>query len=236
MSNNKLQPKVSIIIPVFNGAAYLVEAVNSCLNQTYKNIELVVVNDGSTDSTDTLMKFLVKKDSRIKYFTKENTGLADTENYGIERATGEIIARADADDIQDHNKIQILVEALEKSDFAYTGYFHGNIYGQPWQEVHPGAFTLDNIRNNTCASGCSFAYWKDRIPVKYRPELRVNEDKAFLFDLFRYKKEHGLNYALVYIPTFNYRMLPTGMSYSRKKLVKKIDKLICKEIDDYEKS
>jgi len=222
---------VSIIMPTYNHAEYLVEAVNSCLNQSYGNIELIVINDGSTDSTSQLMKYY-KNDKRVKYYEKENTGLADTENFGISKAKGKIIARADSDDIQLNTKIQIIVEALEKADFCYTGYYHANIYGQAWEEVHPKEFTLENIYNNNCCSGCAIAYWKDRIKTKYRPEFRVNEDMAFLWDLYKEKEKKGLNYALVDIPTFNYRLLSTGMSYKRKKEVEKITKIIQKEIDD----
>lgn len=226
---------VSIIIPTYNHSEYLSEAIKSCLNQTFTNIELVVINDGSTDSTSKLMEYY-KKDPRISYYEKENTGLADTENFGIIRAKGDIIARADSDDIQLPNKIQIIVEALEKTDFCYTGYYHANIYGQAWEEVHPKEFTLENIYNNDCCSGCAIAYWKDRIKTKYRPEFRVNEDMAFLWDLYREREEKGLTYSLVDIPTFNYRLLPTGMSYKRKKEVEKITKMIQKEIDDEKKT
>lgn len=217
-------------MPTYNREDYLAEAIQSCLNQTYQDIELLVINDGCTDSTSDLMEYFLSLDNRIKYFIKDkNTGLADSENFGIEKAKGEIIARADSDDIQEPNKIQILVDNMQGYDFAYTGYYHANKFGEIWEEVHPKPFTLENIRGNDCASGCSFAcrkYVYDK--VRYRSEFLVNEDKAFIWDLYK----AGFKGNMIDIPTFRYRMLPDGMSYKRREEVLEIDKIINMEIDD----
>ena len=80
-------PKVSIVIPVFNGSNYLKEAIDSALAQTYKNIEIIVVNDGSDDKGET-EKIAKSYGSKIKYFKKENGGVATALNFGIKKMTG----------------------------------------------------------------------------------------------------------------------------------------------------
>ena len=79
---DKFNPLVSIVIPVYNGENYLKEAIDSALAQTYKNIEVIVVNDGSSDKTDEICK---SYGSKIRYFKKENGGVSTALNLGIEK-------------------------------------------------------------------------------------------------------------------------------------------------------
>jgi glycosyltransferase involved in cell wall biosynthesis len=89
-------PKVSVTIPVYNGAAYLKEAIDSVLAQTYKDFEAIVVNDGSTDNSEEILKSYGDK---IRYYYQENRGLANTRNRLVELAKGEYIAFIDQDDV-----------------------------------------------------------------------------------------------------------------------------------------
>jgi glycosyltransferase involved in cell wall biosynthesis len=98
--------KVSIIIPVYNAEKYLQECIESALNQTYSDIEVITVNDGSTDDS---LQILKKYDGRIKVITKENGGAASAMNAGIKQATGEWIKRLDADDVLYPNAIEELI-------------------------------------------------------------------------------------------------------------------------------
>ena len=95
--------KVSIIIPVYNGENYIREAIDSALSQTYKNIEIIVVNDGSKDNTDEICKSYGKK---IKYIKKENGGVATALNTGIKAAKGQYIAWLSHDDLYKENRIE----------------------------------------------------------------------------------------------------------------------------------
>lgn len=94
----KLQPAISIILPAYNAAAFVVKAVNSILQQTYRDFELIIINDGSTDATEALIQPLLV-DQRIRYISRENKGLIATLNEGIALARADYIARMDADDI-----------------------------------------------------------------------------------------------------------------------------------------
>lgn len=99
------RPLVSIIIPVYNGAAYVSEAIRSALGQTYQHIEVIVIDDGSTDGTGRIVQAFCA-DSRLKYFFQENRGLAGARNAGIQKSGGEYVSFLDADDTYYPDKIE----------------------------------------------------------------------------------------------------------------------------------
>lgn len=90
--------KFSIIVPVYNAASYLERLIESVLKQTYSDYELILVDDGSTDDSFSLMKKYQKEDQRIKIFSKDNTGPGMTRKYGYEKATGDLLFFVDSDD------------------------------------------------------------------------------------------------------------------------------------------
>jgi len=100
---------------VYNGESWLEESIRSILAQTFTDFEFIIVNDGSTDKSISILHDLAAKDSRIRLFSKSNTGLTDSLNFGIERARGEWIARIDADDISFPERLEIQYK-LAKSD------------------------------------------------------------------------------------------------------------------------
>ena len=104
--------KVSIILPIYNGEKYLNRCIDSIINQTYKNIELICLNDGSTDKTLSILKSY--NDKRIKIIDKKNSGVSDTRNIGIKNATGDYITFIDADDLYKENFIETMVNYIEK--------------------------------------------------------------------------------------------------------------------------
>ena len=90
--------KISVLLCVFNGQSSLARAIESILKQDFREFEFLIINDGSTDRTEEIAKNYLKLDSRIKYFFKEHSGLTDSLNYGLKKASGDWIARIDADD------------------------------------------------------------------------------------------------------------------------------------------
>ena len=106
-------PKVSIIIPVYNGSNFLSEAIDSALAQTYKNIEIIVINDGSNDN-DATEKIAKSYGNKIKYYHKENGGVATALNLGIEKMTGDYFSWLSHDDLYDPYKIEKQIEFLSK--------------------------------------------------------------------------------------------------------------------------
>ena len=90
-------PKISVIIPVYNVEKYLAECLTSVVNQTFKDIEIICVNDGSTDNSPKILKEFAQKDSRIKIINQENQGLSAARNTGLDVATGEYVSFIDSD-------------------------------------------------------------------------------------------------------------------------------------------
>lgn len=108
--------KVSIILPIYNVEKYLEKCVNSVINQTYQNIEVILVDDGSKDSSGRICDELVESDNRIKVIHKKNGGLASARNAGYEVATGEYIMYIDSDDVIKNDIAEKCVSAMEKNN------------------------------------------------------------------------------------------------------------------------
>ena len=94
-------PKVSVVMPVYNASRFLNESVNSILNQTLDDLELICVDDGSTDDSLDILNEFKAKDSRVKVFSLPHHGGGNARNYGLEKVTGEYLFCMDADDILD---------------------------------------------------------------------------------------------------------------------------------------
>src|SRR5699024_4081686 len=102
---SQFNPLVSVILPVYNAEDYISDAIQSVLNQTYTDWELIVVDDGSTDQTKKVINPFLE-DDRIRYFYQENGGQGSARNKGIERAKGIYLALLDADDVWKVDKLQ----------------------------------------------------------------------------------------------------------------------------------
>lgn len=111
---------VSVVIPVFNAAPYLDECLRSIAGQSFKSIEIIIINDGSTDNSEEVIKKYSSSDSRIKYFSQDNHGLGYTRNRGISLTEGQYIFFLDSDDTIPRNAIQKLVEAASKEEADYS--------------------------------------------------------------------------------------------------------------------
>lgn len=110
---------VSIIIPVFNAEKYIEKCVNSLINQTYKNIEIIIVNDGSKDNSIDIINKLKKKDNRIIVIDKENEGVSKTRTAGIENANGEFLMFIDADDFVDNDYVSYFYNLINYNNKKY---------------------------------------------------------------------------------------------------------------------
>ena len=113
---------ISIVIPVYNAEKYLEQCLNSIKNQTYKNFEVILVNDGSIDHSESICMDFVKVDTRFKYFTKVNGGASSARNFGLDNVTGNYITFIDADDWVDENHLEVLINNIKEnnSDMAVS--------------------------------------------------------------------------------------------------------------------
>ncbi len=119
--------KVSIILPTYNCAKYVGAAVESVLNQTYRNFELIIVDDGSTDDTDEALAQYISNNNKIRYIKQENKGHAGARNTGMAAATGDYIAFIDSDDKWMPEKLDEQVWVLQED--PEVGLVHCNVYG-----------------------------------------------------------------------------------------------------------
>lgn len=164
-------PVVSIILPTYNGAMFVVDAIKSIIDQTFNEWELIIVDDGSMDETGKIVSSLAGKDDRIKYFKNDkNLGIQKSLNRGLKEAKGEYIARIDDDDVwADKDKLKEQIEFLENNReyiLVGTGTIvvdeNGNEivrYSLPEKD--------DDIRKKILSKNCfthsSVIFWKDAV-------------------------------------------------------------------------
>ena len=125
---NKMQMKnegnflISIVIPVYNAEKYLGGCLNSIQNQTYKNFEVILVNDGSIDNSESICKSFVEADTRFRYYLKGNGGASSARNFGLNHVTGDYITFIDADDWVEENHLEVLINNIKEnnSDMAVS--------------------------------------------------------------------------------------------------------------------
>ncbi len=109
------QPLISVIVPVYNIIPYLPRCVESLRTQTYKNLEILLIDDGSTDETPALCDRLATEDERIRVFHKKNGGPSSARNFGLQQAGGEYVGFVDSDDYVDADMYERLYGAIEKT-------------------------------------------------------------------------------------------------------------------------
>lgn len=126
--------KISIIIPIYNAEKMLRESIDSVIHQTYKNLEIILVDDGSKDSSGKLCDEYSKNDNRIKVIHKENGGLSSARNAGLDIATGKYVMFIDADDFFEPNSCEILYREIEEknADLVIGNYIHVTYDGKKW--------------------------------------------------------------------------------------------------------
>ena len=165
-----MTPKVSAIIPVYNVEEYLEQCLDSVLNQTLREVEIICINDGSTDSSLELLKKFALKDSRIKIIDKKNEGPSAARNEGIKTAAAPYILFFDADDYLEHNALEEAFKCAENSDVALVC-FGTNIVG----EVSPKQKASDERYYAVEQNGV----------VEFTDELRLNMNVAPSNKLFK---------------------------------------------------
>lgn len=182
-----MEKKVSIIIPVYNAENYLERAVSSVLKQTYKNIELILVDDGSKDNSPALCDILAKKDDRIIVVHKENGGPSSARNKGIEVATGDYVEFVDADDYVEENCVETLVNNIDESDLVICGYYLRNNDVQEYKFEKKETLDFrkesvkffDMVRKGLFNSPCNKLYKRELIKDGFDKRYFIGEDTIF---------------------------------------------------------
>jgi glycosyltransferase involved in cell wall biosynthesis len=163
---------VSIVMPVYNSEKFLNDSINDILKQTYKNFEFILIDDGSTDKSLEIIKSFAEKDSRIKFFTKNNGGTGSALNLGFSKASGKYATWVSSDDKKYPNFIESLVNILDNNEdckfvfSAFDEYVEGNFNSKIYRKLFPLEKTgpLDNfldISNQYCITGICFLFYLD---------------------------------------------------------------------------
>lgn len=184
--------KVSIIIPVFNIKDYVADCIESVLGQDYKNIQIIVVDDGSNDGSEKICDEYALKDDRIVVIHKENEGLSSARNEGINAADGEYIYFLDGDDSLTSDAIGILVNEIEKNAYdavmfeavkkdedslgTEDGYFDKN---GDYTGFHDGKKLFAELKKNNEYTSCAVLLFIRRSALSLRFEKIVHEDELF---------------------------------------------------------
>lgn len=220
------KPLISIVLPVYNGAEYILKTIDSVLKQTYFNWELIVIDDGSVDDSRALIATVVQKDSRVKLFWQENSGPARARNYGLKEATGVLVTFIDADDWMSEEYLNTLIAPfLKQKDMSLVcaGYYELNEYYPKGIALHDFKFEGESSIINKDAflenifTGLTGVLWGKmfdlsiiKVNAIVMPEsLKLSEDMIFVI---RYVKR-AKNIALVQKPIYYYNRLNTeGLS------------------------
>jgi len=208
--------KVSIIIPVYNGEKYLKEAIDSALNQTYKDIEVIVIDDGSTDKTTAILKdSVVRLHGKVRMHAT-NRGTAAALNTGIELAQGDYIKWLSADDVLLPQAIEsmmwfVLADSRRENTIYYTNYHIIDQYGKHKKDwIEPE--TPPDLWKRFYGNGSSTLIHKSVFKKcgLFDESLRHSEDYEFWL---RATQIYGINLTLIPIFTINYRNHPDQLTH-----------------------
>ena len=191
-------PRVSVILPVYQGGKTVRTAIKSILKQTYKNIELIIVNDGSTDATDEIISKLMKKYTQIKYIKNaENFGVYFSRNIGIKESAGDFITMQDADDISDNYRIEKSVQHIIQGGFEFI-LANGQYIRELGSEVSPVRVTMATFM---CGKDFFEKYGLYDEDTKHSGDLELL-DRAY-FKKYREYKFDNFWYWLNYTPDYD---------------------------------
>ena len=238
-------PLISIIIPAYNIENYIAKCLDSLLNQTYRNLEIIVVDDGSSDDTGKVIDDYSSKYDNIKVIHKKNAGVSSARNSGIEVASGDYIGFVDGDDTVDENMFEILIKNAIKydADISHCGYkmvfpsridYYHNTGTLVEQNNEIGL--KDLLTGNRVEPGLWNKIYKKELfkDIKIDESIKINEDLLINYYLFK-KAEKSIFYDKCF---YNYTLRKGSAATSTVNINKIIDPIkVRKEIlEDLEKN
>jgi len=217
------KPLISIIVPVYNIMDCLEKCVDSCIGQTYKNIEILLVDDGSTDGTGELCDELAKKDNRIRVFHKKNGGSSSARNLGISQAKGEYLGFVDSDDfispamyeelINAVTEFQVPIAQVSRDEIDEKGNKLPDVCIPPKQAFlcESAEFMKELLMHRGDCSFCTKLIKKELFQDKRFPEGKLNEDFYLLLQMLKEVK------GIYILPAQHYHVFYRIGSNTRKK-------------------
>lgn len=212
--------KISIIVPVYNCEELIQRCINSLLKQTYKNIEILLIDDGSKDNSGKICDEYEKKDSRIKVFHKENGGVSSSRNLGLKKMTGNYFMFVDSDDYLDFNSIESLINNLKKDD-EIIGLCYKEIFDNKEKiKRRPIIYTRDDfivsILNNETPGCCWGILYNSNLQKKenlfFDSNTNYMEDTLFLINYLIIADIAKVNF--IDLAYYNYYVNPSSLTHS----------------------
>jgi glycosyltransferase involved in cell wall biosynthesis len=196
---------ISIIVPIYNTEKYLKKCIDSLINQTYKNIEIILINDGSKDNSHNIVSSY--RDKRIKYYKKENEGIGKTRNFGIDKATGDYLMFIDSDDYISKDCCEKFYNKIKKSkaDIVVSD-FYKDINGK-YEYIKIDDFEDSNLKDNSSLlvkinpGPCNKVYKRELVinnNIRFNEQYKYEDSPFVIESLIKAKKIVKLNEALSY--------------------------------------
>ncbi|MGL4382462.1 MAG: glycosyltransferase [Bacilli bacterium] len=208
--------KISIIVPIYNVENYLHKSIDSIINQTYENIEIILVNDGSTDNSLIIVQDYANTDARIIVIDQKNKGVSCARNSGISAATGKYILFVDPDDFIEENMVYVLINNINGCDIIFCGYkFHNNrcveLVDANFQEDNELFFSkLINGETIGVVWRCLFKRsFISSNKLSFDEECKIGEDLLFILNAliytnnYKFINDHLYNYVIHFKSTTN---------------------------------
>lgn len=202
---------ISVIIPIYNKAPYIKKCLEDLHNQTYHNLEIICINDGSTDGSGEIVKEYMKKDKRFQYYEQKNQGVSVARNQGLKLATGEYISFIDCDDGLEKDMYEFLLRMMIKfdADIVHCGYKKIHLDGSS-TEIGDNAIQIVQNKDEAlkCLIGgkyftgslCTKLYKADLFKnIRFDEHLQINEDLYVNFKVFNIAKKIVFNGATKYL-------------------------------------
>jgi len=217
-----LQELISVIMPVYNAEKYVREAIQSILNQTYSNIEFIIIDDGSKDNSVLIIKEY--KDSRIRLYEREHRGIVEQLNYGLEVANGNYIARMDSDDLCHETRIQKQFEYLSNNkniQLVGTNHYYINQIGKiitekKLPENHEDIIYMMPILNSIVHASILTTKGIYNQIGGYKKGEDYIEDHLFFLELIK----KGYKLYNIQEPLYSYRLIDNSIIYMRQKEIR----------------
>ena len=222
-----MNPLISVIVPIYNVEKYLARCVDSIVNQTYKNLEIILVDDGSPDRCPQMCDDYAKKDSRIKVVHKKNGGLSDARNAGLAVATGEYISFIDSDDYVSDDFFECLLDVMNKenSDIAECSvvkFYEDNRFDEFSDDLSVKTYDTQDAMSALIAENQFHQHVWNKL---YKTELvkdipyavgKLNEDEFWTYQVFgRANKVSKLNKTMYYYFQRNSSIMGVGYNIRR---------------------
>jgi len=210
-----MQPLVSIVTPIYNKEQFVGETIETILNQTYKNWELLLINDASRDNSQKAVQEFINRDHRIKYFEfSKNKGAAEVRNYGSKMASGDFIAFLDADDLWHNSKLETQIQTLLENnvDVCFGGYEMIDAKSNPLPVLtHDKLLKANYIGNLTGIYNCK------NLGKIYTKDLKKRQDWLLWIEALKRSRKpaHGISETIAY-----YRKSDNSLSSNKLNLIK----------------